>query len=113
MMNDLLILRVTPSAPAINIGPHKDVLLDVFFALFILGGQVGLPIVLLTMLLGRSDGRRRYTLFNFLVSWMLYAISMLLLLVPFRVIFEKPADNYNIDCTEENRDRKSQTLACV
>jgi len=80
MINNLLTLRVSPSAPAINLGPHKDAILDAFFAVFILGGQVGLPIVLLTLLFGGSDGRRRYTLFNFLVSWMLYAIANLLLL---------------------------------
>lgn len=81
MLNSLLLPRVLLVDPAIDLGSHKDAILNAYFTLFIHGGQIGLPIVLLTMLFNGAGSRRHPTLFNFLVSWMLYAIANLLLLV--------------------------------
>lgn len=72
-------LRVLPVEPAIELGSHKGAILDAYYTFLILGGQIGLPIVLLTMFLNGAGSRRHPTLINMLVSWMLYAIANLLL----------------------------------
>ncbi|KAI5114586.1 hypothetical protein M0805_008629 [Coniferiporia weirii] len=54
----------------------------VWLALHIAGGQVGLPLAVLTFILAsRSSGRPRYlTLINFCITWIVYSISYCLLL---------------------------------
>ncbi|KAH8110669.1 hypothetical protein DFH11DRAFT_1514159 [Phellopilus nigrolimitatus] len=66
--------------PAIDLGPHKDTTLDVYFFILILGGHIGLPLALGTMVFTKTAGRRHPTLVNLLVSWFVYATANLLLL---------------------------------
>ncbi|KAL5494718.1 hypothetical protein ACEPAI_179 [Sanghuangporus weigelae] len=57
-------------------------LVPVWLALHIAGGQVGLPLAVLTFIFApKSAGRPRYiTLINFCVTWIVYSISYCLLL---------------------------------
>ncbi|EJD03587.1 uncharacterized protein FOMMEDRAFT_139814 [Fomitiporia mediterranea MF3/22] len=66
--------------PAIDLGPHKDAILDVFFAFLIIGGHVGLPLALTTMVILKTVAHRHPTLLNLLASWIVYATANLLLL---------------------------------
>lgn len=68
------------SIPAIELGPHRKFLLAVYYACIVLGGQIGLPLVFVTSLLG-SQQQRSLTFLNILLAWFLYAISSLLLYV--------------------------------
>lgn len=87
-------LRVLPVEPAIELGSHKGAILDAYYTFLILGGQIGLPIVLLTMFLNGAGSRRHPTLINMLVSWMLYAIANLLLWAASLLFFSVSWLNY-------------------
>lgn len=65
--------------PAIDLGPHKDVIMDVFFSFHIIGGHVALPLTLVTMVILKTVARRHPTLINLLISWVVYATANLLL----------------------------------
>ena len=86
-MTGPFLTRMSVVEPAINLGLHKGAILDVYFAILIAGGQIGLPITLLTMFFNGKGSRRHPTLINVLVSWMLYAIVNLLLCVFSRLSF--------------------------
>lgn len=67
--------------PAIDLGPHKDAIMDVFFSFHIIGGHITLPLTLATMVILRTVARRHPTLINLLISWVVYATANLLLYV--------------------------------
>ncbi|KLO13768.1 hypothetical protein SCHPADRAFT_827504 [Schizopora paradoxa] len=64
--------------PAIDLGSRRETILLGYYCCIIIGGQVGLPLVLVTSLLG-SQPRRHPTFLNILLAWFLYAVSSLLL----------------------------------
>ncbi|KAL5519511.1 hypothetical protein ACEPAH_1194 [Sanghuangporus vaninii] len=66
--------------PAIDLGSHKDAILNTFFAFHIIGGHVGLPIAFITMVILKTLARRHPTLISLLLSWIVYATANLLLL---------------------------------
>ncbi|KAL5533675.1 hypothetical protein ACEPAG_135 [Sanghuangporus baumii] len=66
--------------PAIDLGPHKDGILNTFFAFHIIGGHVGLPMAFITMVVLKTLARRHPTLISLLLSWIVYATANLLLL---------------------------------
>lgn len=66
--------------PAIDLGSRRETILLGYYCCIIIGGQVGLPLVLVTSLLG-SQPRRHPTFLNILLAWFLYAVSSLLLYV--------------------------------
>lgn len=68
-----------PFVPAIDLGSHEDVILAVYYVLLVLGGGVGIPLMIATMILAKTVSRRHPTLINFLLSWFAYAIANLLL----------------------------------
>lgn len=68
-----------PLKPAIDLGSHKDAIMDVFFSFHIIGGHVGLPLVLATMVAMNIIARRHPTLINLLVSLIVYSTANLLL----------------------------------
>lgn len=92
-MTGPFLTRMSVVEPAINLGLHKGAILDVYFAILIAGGQIGLPITLLTMFFNGKGSRRHPTLINVLVSWMLYAIVNLLLCV-FSCLFSSRVATY-------------------
>lgn len=68
-----------PLKPAINLGVHKDAIMDAFFSFHIIGGHVGLPLVLATMVVVKTVAQRHPTLINLLVSLIVYSTANLLL----------------------------------
>ena len=63
---------------AIDLGSHKDAYLDTFFAFYVMGGHVGLPLALLTMILTKTINQRQPTLINLLICWTIYSTSNLI-----------------------------------
>ncbi|EJC98688.1 uncharacterized protein FOMMEDRAFT_161520 [Fomitiporia mediterranea MF3/22] len=57
-------------------------LIPVWLTLHIAGGQIGLPIIVLTFIFGpKSAGRQRYvTLINFCITWIIYSVVYCILL---------------------------------
>ena len=70
---------VQPSKPLLDMGVHRTAILDVFFALNIVGGHVGLPLALGTMLATKTAGKRHPTLLNLLAFLIVFATAALLL----------------------------------
>jgi len=66
--------------PAIDLGQHKDIILGVYYFLLALGGCVGLPLTVATMVFTKTVNRRHPTLLNFLLVWFAYAMASLILL---------------------------------
>ena len=65
--------------PAINLGPHEDAVLAVYYSLLILGGLIGLPLTIATMVFSKTANRRYPTLINLLLFYFIYAIACLIL----------------------------------
>ena len=70
---------VNDSEPRIDLGSRKLVILNAFYSLFIVGGQVGLPITLLTMLVTRTASERHVALLNLMLFCILYSVANLLM----------------------------------
>ncbi|KLO13767.1 hypothetical protein SCHPADRAFT_940095 [Schizopora paradoxa] len=68
------------SAPAIELGPHREVVLIFYYSVLVLGAQVGLPLVLATAFFGRNQPRRHPAFINIVIAWLVYGISALFLL---------------------------------
>ncbi|OCB87115.1 hypothetical protein A7U60_g5850 [Sanghuangporus baumii] len=66
--------------PAIDLGSHKDAMLNTFFAFHIIGSHVGLPMAFITMVILKTLARRHPTLISLLLSWIVYTTANLLLL---------------------------------
>lgn len=69
------------STPAIELGPHRDVVLIFYYSVLVLGAQVGLPLVLATAFFGRNQPRRHPAFINIVIAWLLYGASALFLSV--------------------------------
>lgn len=67
--------------PRIDLGSRKLAFLNAFYSLFIVGGQVGLPISLLTMLLTGIATKRHIALMNLMVFCIIYSVANLLMWV--------------------------------
>lgn len=65
--------------PAIDLGPHEDTILAVYYSILVLGGCIGLPLILATALFARISHRRNPTLINLFLHYIAYAIACLLL----------------------------------
>ena len=68
-----------PSAPVIDFGHNRGIILGFYFAFLIIGANVGLPLLIVTLLVTRTVNRRHPTLINFLVSWTVYGSTCLIL----------------------------------
>ncbi len=69
------------STPAIELGPHREILLIFYYSVLALGAQVGLPLVLATAFFGRNQPRRHPTFINIVIAWLLYGVAALFLSV--------------------------------
>lgn len=65
--------------PAIDLGSSKDAILAGYYFLLVLGGCVGLPLTVATIILTKTANRRHPTLINLLILYFVYAIACLLL----------------------------------
>lgn len=61
--------------PAIDLGPHKDVILGFYYFFHVTGGCVGLPLTIATMVFTKAVNRRHPTLTNFLLMWAMYGLA--------------------------------------
>lgn len=72
------------SAPAIELGPHREVVLIFYYSVLVLGAQVGLPLVLATAFFGRNQTRRHPAFINIVIAWLVYGIGALFLWVTWK-----------------------------
>jgi len=90
---------VVTSLPTIDLGPHRESLLVTYYSFMAFGGQIGLPLVFVTVLLG-GQPRRHPTFLNILLAWFLYATSSLLLLYSGNGISEHPLPIFGLCLTQ-------------
>lgn len=67
------------SEVGIDLGLHKETILGVYYTFLILGGDVGIPLAILTMFFAKTLTKRHPTLVNMLVMFVLYANANILL----------------------------------
>ena len=76
-MGTFMVIESQP--PAIDLGSSKDAILAGYYFLLVLGGCIGLPLTVVTMILTKTASRRHPTFINLLLLYFVYAIACLLL----------------------------------
>lgn len=84
-------------------GQYKLAAIVIFFVFQIIGGHLGVPIVLLTLIF-RKGMKRHPMLINFLVTWIIYSTSFCILWVRFlqTILAITLLIIVSLGCTSEN-----------
>lgn len=79
MMSSSATLNLSSCKVAIDLGPHKEIVLGVYYSILVLGGHVGIPLIVSSMVFAKTINHRHPTLINMLVLWFIYTTASLLL----------------------------------
>ena len=88
-------MQIVIEPPKIELGKSGQAVLRAYLSLLLIGGNVGLPLVLGTLVVSHTASRRYPTLINMLISWITYATAALLLCV-LQIICPCTADNLGL-----------------
>lgn len=99
--------------PRIDLGRHKDAILETSDVLNLVGGQIGVPLALFTMAAARTAREKYPALLNFMVVFVVFSTSNLLLWVKELTLRFDVLMKWNVDFMVENATMHSQTLHCA